>query len=48
MKKIKFEKKLSLKKEAIAKLNNSNLKNVNGGFRASTEGCQSYLFQCPD
>lgn len=39
MKKVKFEGKLSLKKEAIAKLNNDQLSQVNGGAGFWTTGC---------
>ncbi len=38
MKKVKFEGKLSLNKETIAKLNDAQMKNVNGGATEWTGG----------
>lgn len=43
MKKIKFEKKLSLTKETIAKLNNSQLTELKGG---GTNTCPSDYYTC--
>jgi natural product precursor len=42
MKKIKFEKKLSLNKESIVKLNNNQLTNVKGGD-TNTATCPTYV-----
>ena len=47
MKKIKFDKKLSLNKETIAKLNDAQMKHVKGGeVEINSKGCATNVKSC--